>query len=318
MYDPGFIALLALVFDALMGDPPWLYRRIPHPVALMGGWIARAEERLNSLQLPRARRVHRGALLTAGAVLLAALAGWLIASVLAHLPLGWLLEALVASTLLAFRSLYDHVAAVENGLRSGIVEARGAVAHIVGRDPESLDESGIARAAVESLAENFSDGVVAPVFWFLLLGLPGLLAYKVVNTLDSMIGYRNERYEAFGKAAARLDDAVNWVPARLAGGCFCLAALLYPGASARQAWQVMLRDAPKHRSVNAGWPEAAVAGGLGFALAGPRRYGDRVVDDHWMGNGRSALSAGDVHRALGLSLMAGGLLVASVLVVWLV
>ena len=173
--------------------------------------------------------------------------------------------------------------------------------------------SAVARAAAESAAENFSDGFVAPVFWFLLLGLPGLLAYKAVNTLDSMIGHRNARYEAFGKVAARLDDAVNFLPARLAGLLFVLAAWLLPAARGAAAWTTMRRDAPKHRSPNAGWQEAALAGALGLALAGPRQYGGQVVEDHWMGDGRSAVTAEDLGRVLDLYLTAGGLLFAAVM-----
>jgi adenosylcobinamide-phosphate synthase len=163
----------------------------------------------------------------------------------------------------------------------------------------------VARAAVESLAENFSDGVVAPIFWYCLLGLPGLCAYKAINTLDSMIGHRNPRYEAFGKCAARLDDLANLIPARIAGLFFVLAAAILPGADHRKAWRIMLCDARKHQSPNAGWQEAAVAGALDFALAGPRRYGKRLVEDHWMGNGRSKLDSDDIAKALNLYLLAG-------------
>jgi adenosylcobinamide-phosphate synthase len=200
------------------------------------------------------------------------------------------------------------VQAVARGLGEGLDQARAAVAQVVGRDPESLDAPGVARAAVESLAENFSDGVVAPVFWFLVAGLPGLAAYKAVNTLDSMIGHRDARHRAFGKAAARLDDVVNWLPARLAGLIYVAAAALLPGARAGRAWTAMWRDAPKHRSPNAGWQEAALAGALGFALAGPRRYGDEIVEDPWMGDGRRELTAADLGRALRLYLAAGLLL----------
>jgi adenosylcobinamide-phosphate synthase len=233
---------------------------------------------------------------------------------LAGLPFGWLVEGLIASTLFAFRGLYDAVRAVAHGLGDSLEAGRNAVSRIVGRDPASLDAGGVARAAAESAAENFSDGFVAPVFWFLLLGLPGLLAYKAVNTLDSMIGHRNARFEAFGKVAARLDDAVNFLPARLAGLLLVLAALPLPGASAAGAWRSMLRDAPKHRSPNAGWQEAALAGALGLALAGPRQYGGQVVEDHWMGDGRRNVTAADLGRVLDLYLTAGALLFAAVIV----
>ena len=193
-------------------------------------------------------------------------------------PPGIAAEALIAASLLASRSLYEHVAAVATALGSGdVAAAREAVAHIVGRDPQGLNEAGIARAALESLAENASDAVVAPLFWGLLLGLPGIAAYKAVNTLDSMIGHRTARYQRFGQCAARLDDAVNWLPARLTGALFALAA-----DNSADAWRVMCRDARRHRSVNAGWPEAAAAGALGVRLSGPRRYGGRQTAEPWL------------------------------------
>jgi adenosylcobinamide-phosphate synthase len=233
------------------------------------------------------------------------------------LPGGWVLEAVLASTLIAYRGLYDRVRAVAEALDLGLAEARAAVAHIVGRDPLRLDAAGVARAAAESLAENFSDGVVAPLFWFALLGLPGLCAYKAVNTLDSMIGQRNPRYEMFGKAAARLDDALNWIPARLAGLLLVAAAAILPEARARDAWRAVRRDAGKHRSPNAGWQEAALAGALGFALAGPREYPDGPVEDAWMGDGRADLDAADLRAALRLYLVAGALLGGLLAVAWL-
>ena len=309
--------LLALAVDALAGDPAWLYRRVPHPVALLGRLIEAAERRLNRDSLSDEARRRRGLALTAAAVLLAAALGLGLAVALAAVPGGWLVEAVLASTLFAFRGLYDSAAAVARGLDRSLPEARAAVAHIVGRDPDSLDAAGIARAAIESVAENFSDGVVAPFFWYILLGLPGLLAYKAINTLDSMIGHRSARYAAFGGAAARLDDAVNLVPARLAGGLFVAAALVLPGAAAGRAWRTMLRDSRRHRSPNAGWQEAAVAGALGFALAGPRHYGGEAVDDHWMGDGRADLTAADLRAALRLYLVAGALLAAGLAAAWL-
>ena len=225
-----------------------------------------------------------------------------------QLPGGLYLEALLASSLLAWRGLKDHVAAVATALPQGLPAARAEVAKIVGRDPESLDGPGIARAAVESLAENFSDGVVAPLFWFALLGLPGLVGYKCLNTLDSMIGHRNERHEAFGKVAARLDDAANWIPARLTGLLIALSALFLPGARAGAALRTMVRDARHHRSPNAGWQEAAFAGALGFALAGPRLYASAKVEDPWMGDGNPDLGTRDLKRALALYRVAGGVI----------
>ena len=303
--DPFLLALAALLVDALIGDPRWLYARFAHPVAVLGGLVESGTRALNCAGISdRARRL-RGAALAFALLITAALAGAAVHALCTLFAGGWIVEAVLASTLIAFRGLHDHVRAVARGLRSGPGAARRAVAHIVGRDPDALDEAGVARAAVESTAENFSDGVVAPLFWFALLGLGGLCAYKAVKTLDSMIGHRDTRFEHFGKFAARLDDAINWIPARLCGALFVLAALAVRGASARSAWLVMLRDAPGHRSVNAGWQEAAVAGALGFALAGPRRYGAHTVDDHWMGHGRRDLGARDVEAALDLYARAG-------------
>jgi adenosylcobinamide-phosphate synthase len=214
--------------------------------------------------------------------------------------------AVLASTLLAQRSLFTHVRAVEQGLRQGLAQGRAAVSHIVGRNPESLDAAGVARAAIESLAENFSDGVVAPALWGVLLGLPGIAVYKAINTADSMIGHRTARHAAFGWAAARLDDVVNLPASRLAALLLVIAAGL-GGCDARAALRAAWRDAGRHRSPNAGWPEAAMAGALGLRLAGPRVYGDQRVEDAWMGNGRADAGADDIDRALRVYAMACGL-----------
>ena len=304
------VLLLAMAVDLVAGDPKWLYRRLPHPVVLIGRAVALLDRNLNRESPDRAWRIALGLLCTALVVLGCAVAGYLLHEGLRHLPFGWVVEAVLASSLLAFRGLYDAVRRVARALGESLEAGREAVSHIVGRDPQSLDRTGIARAAAESAAENFSDGFVAPAFWFLLLGLPGLLAYKAINTLDSMIGHRNARYEAFGKASARLDDMVNYLPARLAGLLIVGAALLVPGGSARGAWRAMFRDAPRHRSPNAGWQEAALAGGLDLALAGPRLYGGQRIDDHWMGDGRADLTAEDLGRVLGVYRAAGGLLFA--------
>jgi len=312
---PPIVLLAALLIDAIVGEFGPLFRVLPHPVAVIGGITGWLDRRLNRERRATATRAVRGALVVlvlAGA--LAAL-GWAAAKFSRTIPYGWGLELLLVVLLLAQRSLFDHVRAVAQALtRDGLAGGRAAVAQIVGRDPGQLDEHGVARAAVESLAESFADGVVAPAVWFALFGLAGLAAYKAVNTLDSMIGYRDARYADFGRAAARLDDAVNWLPARLAGLVFVAAAALLPGASAAGAWRALRRDAPRHRSPNAGWQEAALAGALGFALAGPRRYGGRTVDDHWMGDGRSDLTAADLRRALALYRVAGLLLGLGVLV----
>ena len=319
MSGPGLefhVVLAALLIDAATGDPPWLYRRVPHPVAMLGKLVELTERFLYTAS-PHWLCVLTGAATVVAVAGAGVAAGWSIDRFLvergAH---GWVLEAVVASTLLAFRGLHDHAGAVAKGLERSLDAGRDAVSHIVGRDPASLDEAGVARGAIESIAENFSDGVVAPLFWYAIAGLPGLIAYKAVNTLDSMIGHRTERYRHFGTAAARLDDLVNWLPARLAGLYFVAAAFLLPGASGGRAWRVMVRDAGRHRSPNAGWQEAAVAGALGFALAGPRRYRHETVDDAWMGDGRSRLDAGDIRRSLHLYITAGTLVALTLAVLW--
>ncbi len=307
------VLTLALLLDWLIGDPKALYRRVPHPVVLFGRLVGRLEAELNRGEARRLRGLA-AILLTAG---LAASIGALLTRIFGALPFGWLIEVLAVATLIAQRDLYGHVAAVARALdRDGLYGGRLAVAHIVGRDPRSLDTAGVGRAAIESCAENFSDGVVAPVFWYLLLGLPGLLAYKAINTADSMIGHTAPRYRRFGWAAARIDDLVNLIPARIAGGLLALAA--FPWAEAGNAWRAMWRDARKHRSPNAGWQEAAMAGALGLALNGPRRYGGVVKDDPWMGDGRSAVTSDDIRRALRLYAIACGLLLAAVVLCWLI
>jgi len=299
LWETGhFAALLAaLALDALFGEPVWLYRRIPHPVVAIGKGVAVLDRLLNRAHWPEARRRLTGAVALGAIVGLLAGGVWLLSAGLDPLPGGWLIEAALASTLIAQRSLHDHVAAVARGLEAeGLAGGRRAVAMLVGRDPAALDGHGVCRAAIESCAENFSDGVAAPVFWYALLGLPGLAAYKAINTADSMLGHRSSAYRAFGWAAARTDDLVNLVPARLSG---LLLAAVQPGRRGIAALRAMWRDAACHRSVNAGWPEAAMAGGLGLALAGPRVYAHAVVPDAWMGRtGRAAATTRDVRRCL--------------------
>jgi adenosylcobinamide-phosphate synthase len=308
------VILAAMAVEALIGDPPWLYRMVPHPVAVIGRLIGALDNRWNDATLGEAIRRKRGVDLATGVTVGAFALAWIVAYALGQFYGGWLLEALLASAFLSFRGLYDHVRRVARALDDGLGPAQTAVGHIVGRDPASLDAHGVARAAIESTAENFADGTVAPVFWYLVFGLPGLVAYKAINTMDSMIGYRSERHAAFGAAAAKLDDSVNFWTSRLAGLLFVIAAFVVRGADAGAAWRAMLRDAPKHRSPNAGWPEAAVAGALDLAIAGPRRYGARVVDDHWMGGGHTQATAADVRRALELYLAAGAVLALAVVI----
>ena len=299
---------VALLADALLGEPAWLYRRLPHPVQAIGALVTALEARLLRPAAPAAQR-RAGILLLFLALTVTAAIGWALAATLRAVPLGWVAEGLAMSTLLAQRSLVDHVRAVADGLRAGLAQGRAAVARIVGRDPERLDAPAVGRAAVESLAENLSDGVVAPLFWGLVAGLPGMLAYKAVNTLDSMVGHRNERYHAFGWASARFDDLVNLVPARLTGALLCLV-----GGAPRRSLRAMLRDAPRHRSPNAGWPEAAMAGALGLRLAGPRVYGGRLVEDAWMGDGTPDAGPDAIDRAITLAWRVWWLLLAAVLV----
>jgi adenosylcobinamide-phosphate synthase len=245
---------------------------------------------------------------------LAGFTGYWIQWVLAEFEFGWIAGALIGSIFIAYRGLFNHVRAVADSLDSSLEQGRVAVAHIVGRDPDSLDEHGVARAAIESAAENFSDGVVAPILWFAVLGLPGLFICKAVNTLDSMIGHRDSRYEHFGKFAARLDDGVNAVPARVAGLLIVITAGISFATRGGQAWSAAINDAEKHRSINAGWPEAAIAGALGLALAGPRCYRDCIIDDAWMNkSGRADATTADIRRALSLYRKAGAGLAALLL-----
>ncbi|MBB4397333.1 adenosylcobinamide-phosphate synthase CbiB [Bradyrhizobium sp. ERR14] len=286
--------VVAMAVDALLGWPSWLFARIGHPVTWLGRLIGAIDITWNCSSDPPALRRVAG---LTGALLVIALSvalGWTLQALLSS---GWIqivLIGILAWPLVASRSLHDHVAAVANPLMAGdITAAREAVSRIVGRDPAALDEAGIARAAIESLAENASDGIVAPVFWGALLGLPGIIGYKAINTLDSMIGHRSERHEAFGWAAARIDDVANFIPARLTG---CLFVLLAPRRS--EALSCMTRDARRHRSPNAGWPEAAMAGALGVRLSGPRIYHGSATDEPWLNEGARDPRAADIAEAL--------------------
>ncbi|MFH1805842.1 MAG: adenosylcobinamide-phosphate synthase CbiB [Pseudomonadota bacterium] len=304
--EPAFGATLAtiivaaLLLDALFGDFPLLFKLLPHPVVMIGNLIAALEKRLNKPEKSNRERFWRGVVLVVLVLLAAAMAG-LAVKIMSHLgAIGVLLEILLVAVLVAQRGLYDHVMAVAIGLRDGgIAGGRRAVSMIVGRDPRSLDQAGVARAAIESCSENFSDGVVAPLFWYVVLGPVGICLYKAINTMDSMIGHRNARYLYFGRCAARLDDVANLIPARLAGWLICLASALRGGVAAgKGAWRMMWRDAGKHKSPNAGWQEAAMAGALGLSLAGPRYYGDELVNDPYIGDGRSAATHSDIFRCL--------------------
>ncbi len=300
----------ALLLEAGFGYPEWLYRAIRHPVVWMGALLAWLERRLSREAAPAWRRRAGGVL----AVLVLVCAAALPAAA-AEVGSGRVLVVpmVAAAALLAQRSLWAHVRAVGEALgREGLAGGRVAVGRIVGRDVAGLDEAGVVRAAIESLAENFSDAVVAPGLWCALAGLPGIAAYKAINTADSMIGHRTARHAAFGWAAARLDDLVNLPASRLAAGWLVVAALVHPRARGGAALGAVWRDAGRHRSPNAGWPEAAMAGALGLSLAGPRVYGATRVEDSWMGDGRRAATVDDLGLALSLYRLACGIEIAVV------
>ncbi|MBW8636003.1 adenosylcobinamide-phosphate synthase CbiB [Hoeflea sp. WL0058] len=296
------ILALALVLDRLIGDPDWLWRRLPHPVVLFGKAIDRCDADLNDDEDSAETRWRHGVFAIAILLAASAFVGLVLTAIFYSLGVaGVILEIAALSIFLAQKSLSEHVGRVANALQSGgLDEARRAVSQIVGRDPEGLDAPAIGRAAIESLSENFSDGVVAPAFWYLILGLPGLLAYKMLNTADSMIGHKDARHLHFGRAAARLDDVANWIPARMSAAFLVLSAAIRLGPkSARRAAGAVLRDAGLHRSPNAGWPEAAMAGALGVALSGPRSYGKTpVMEPYLNAKGRADVVVGDVDCAL--------------------
>ena len=295
------VTLLALLTEAMIGYPEWLMKRIGHPVMWIGRLIDGLDRALNDEDSSEQRRRMAGFVTVAALVCLPGAIAFLLERELMRLPLGFVVVTLLASTLLAQRSLHEHVARVADALDSGgLAAGRQAVSQIVGRDPEALDESGVCRAAIESLAENFSDGVVAPALWTVAGGLAGGTVYKAINTADSMIGHRTPRYEAFGYAAARLDDLVNLPASRLSALLIVAAAAVTPNASASEAWAAVWRDAHQHRSPNAGYPEAAMAGALGLALAGPRVYSGIQVDDPLMGSGRRNATPQDIRAALEL------------------
>jgi adenosylcobinamide-phosphate synthase len=290
------VMAVAMVIDALLGWPSSLFVRVGHPVTWMGRLIEVLDAGWNRTGDSPLKRRASGVAAALFVIGLAGGTGWLLQNAM---PSGWrgtLIAGILAWPFVALRSLHEHVAAVAHALQSGdLVAARSAISKIVGRDPAKLDEGAIARAAIESLAENTSDGVVAPAFWGALLGLPGIMGYKAINTLDSMIGHRTERHESFGWAAARIDDVANFVPARITGALFAVL-----GERPKTALACMLSDAPKHRSINAGWPEAAMAGALSVRLCGPRFYHGELADEPWL-NG-SARDPDTGHVVLGLRL----------------
>jgi adenosylcobinamide-phosphate synthase len=307
------LAILAMMIELCAGYPQALLRAIGHPVTWIGRLIAALDRLLNRDTADAYCR--RGAGIVAILLLLGIVGAiaFVVERELLRLPFGLIGVAVIASTLIAQRSLHQHVADVATALeQGGVIAGRAAVAKIVGRDVGALDAAGVARAAIESLAENFSDAVVAPVFWMAIAGLPGAALYKAINTADSMIGHRTPRHEAFGWAAARLDDLVNLPASRLSALLLVAAAALHKNAAAAAAWRAVLRDASRHRSPNAGYPEAAMAGALGLSLAGPRVYGGVIIDGATMGDGRRDATAADIRRALTLYRYADAILIALV------
>lgn len=317
------LAFLSLLVELGLGYPDRLVRAIGHPVIWIGKLISFLDQSLNRATDSDATRRILGAVALVVLVAVPAAIAFAVERLLGLVPFGIFLTAIAASSLVAQRSLGSHVKAVADALdHGGLVAGRKAVSQIVGRDPENLDEAGVSRAAIESLAENFSDGITAPAFWLAIGGFAGGAAYKAANTADSMIGHRTRRHEAFGWAAARFDDLINLPASRLTALLIVLAAFLVPGTDPKRAWRAVLRDAQKHRSPNAGWPEAAMAGALGLALAGPRAYGGVMVDDALMGDGgRREANAADIRAALRLYWTADALLVGGMgliaLAVWL-
>ena len=300
-----------MLIELCFGYPDRLQRAIGHPVTWIGRLIALLDRSLNrEAAEPQARRAA-GIVAVLVVLVIVGVIALAIQHALLRAPFGIFAVGVLASTLVAQRSLRRHVADVATALeKDGVAAGRAAVAHIVGRDTDGLEAAGIARAAIESLAENFSDAIVAPVFWMVIGGLPGAALYKAINTADSMIGHRTRRYAAFGWAAARLDDLVNLPASRLCALLLIAAAALTKAASAADAWRAVRRDAARHRSPNAGYPEAAMAGALGLALAGPRPYGGVQVDDAAMGDGRPEADATDIRRALALYRLADAILIA--------
>ena len=294
---------LAMLLDAWLGEPRWLWQRAPHPAVLMGRAVGWADRRFNTGTHRKAKGVATMLALAIGAIVLGLM--------LRAIP-GQVAEVIVAAILLAQRSLVEHVRAVADGLATSLGDGRRAVAMIVSRDTAGMDGPAIARSAIESGAENLSDGVIAPALWFLVAGLPGLLLYKITNTADSMIGYRTERHRDFGWAAARFDDLLNLAPARLTAG------LIWLTGGLRGEWRAITTDARRHKSPNAGWPEAAMSRALGVSLAGPRSYDGALTPFPYVNDGARAPEARDIRAATALMWRAWAAMVTLVLLAALV
>jgi adenosylcobinamide-phosphate synthase len=319
--DPASLMIAAcgaLILDRVMGDPAWLIQRMGHPVIWIGNLIGWLDQHLNKQPKTRLQGRIIGALTLFLIIIIVASTAVIFTIILATIPAGALITGVLASILLCQRSLARHVADVSSGLQHQLASGRAALSHLVGRDVSQLDESEIAKGAVESLAENTADGIIAPLFWFLIAGLPGIAIYKAINTADSMIGHHSPRHEHFGWAAARLDDLVNLPAARLTALLF-MSAGYFCDARPKAAWRAVWRDANNHLSPNAGWPEAAMAGALGLRLGGPRSYAGQNVDLAFMGNGRSTLNRQDIDRALllyqrALTLLTGTMITLGIIV----
>lgn len=311
------VAFVAIAIERFTGYPKWLHKRLGHPVEWYGVLLARLDRKFNTPDASPVWNRTKGALAMVFLVMLTALVTLTIVGFLKKFSYGPFVEAALCVPLLAQKELKRFVLRVADGLDTSLADGRAAVSHIVGRETADLSPSDVARAAIESLAENTSDAIVAPAFWMALFGLPGIAIYKVINTADSMIGYKTPRHHSFGWAAARLDDLVNLVGARLTGLLFAGAASLTNPFAASRALATIWHDASKHASPNAGWPEAAVAGILQIRLGGPRIYSGRIVDMPWMGDGRKELATSDIRRAIRLYSQAITLLAILIFFCWL-
>jgi adenosylcobinamide-phosphate synthase len=294
------LAAIAVLVERFIGYPPQLQRAFGHPVQWFGALISTADKNVNQAPDQKIKGRLWGVLALTLVLLATALPAWILSQVLHRYTVGPLFEALLATALIAHKSLYQHVLDVHRALSNSLADGRHAVGKIVGRETRQLDESGVAKAALESLAENTADGIVAPVLWFALLGLPGIVAYKAINTADSMIGHKSERYLHFGFAAAKLDDLVNLPASRLSALLFAGAAVFTNFELAKASLVAAWQDAGKHRSPNAGWPESAMAGALGLRFGGPRAYDGEILDLPHMGNGRDQLNRHDITSGLTL------------------
>ncbi len=296
--DPLIILFLGLALEALVGSMGLVFRLVPHPVAALSRFIESLERRLNREERSEETRARRGAALTVFIVILAALTGWAVLLVIRGFTFGWLVELFFIATLIAQRSSYRRAVSVVRALeRGGLAEGRVVASGVIGRATDSLDEQGLSRATIEVLFRNFADRAIAPIFWYVIAGLPGLFVSRAIETLDRRIGHSGARYVAFGRATARLDTVLNYIPARLAGLIISIAAAFTPTATPLGSFRIMWRDAEKHRSTNAGWPESAAAGALGLSLGGPPPVGGDGREP-WVGDGRARATIADIRRAL--------------------